>query len=119
MKINGQRVEPGETETRLSQIEGVTAAAVRSFTDSNGQTYLCGYYTAKEKLPDSFVREKLAEALPAYMIPRFILHLDTLPLNVNGKLDRNALPEPKAEDFAAEYRAPQTDEEKLVCKAFE
>ena len=119
VKINGQRVEPGETETRLSQIEGVTSAAVRSFTDSNGQTYLCGYYTAPEKLSDSFVRGKLGEALPAYMIPRFILHLDTLPLNENGKLDRNALPKPKAEDFAAEYRAPETAEEKLVCKAFE
>ncbi|MBR4555323.1 MAG: amino acid adenylation domain-containing protein [Ruminococcus sp.] len=119
VKINGQRVEPGETETRLSQIEGVSASAVRSFTDSNGQTFLCGYYTSPEKLSDSFIRDRLAETLPAYMIPRFIMHLEKLPLNENGKLDRKTLPEPRAEDFAAEYRAPQTEEEKLVCKAFE
>ena len=42
VKINGQRVELGETEARLSQIEGVSASAVRSFTDSSGQTFLCG-----------------------------------------------------------------------------
>lgn len=119
VKVNGQRVEMGEVEVVLSKVEGVTNAVVKSFTDDNGQTYICGYYTAKQRLSDRQIREELAKSLPSYMIPRFIVRVDEFPLTPNGKLDRNALAQPKPEDFAIEYRAAQSDEEKLVCKAFE
>ena len=119
VKVNGQRVEMGEVEVILSRIEGVTNAVVKSFTDDNGQTYICGYYTAQQKLSDKQIRAELAKSLPSYMIPRFIVKVDEFPLTPNGKLDRKALQAPKAEDFAIEYRAAQTEEEKLVCKAFE
>ena len=119
VKVNGQRVEMGEVEVVLSKGEGIDNAAVRSFTDDNGQTYICGYYTAKQRLSDRQIREELARSLPSYMIPRFIVRVDEFPLTPNGKLDRNALAQPKPEDFAIEYRAAQSDEEKLVCKAFE
>ncbi|MBO5575368.1 MAG: amino acid adenylation domain-containing protein [Ruminococcus sp.] len=119
VKVNGQRVEMGEVEVILSRIEGVTNAVVKSFTDDNGQTYICGYYTAPQKLSDKQIRAELAKSLPSYMIPRFIVKVDEFPLTPNGKLDRKALQAPKAEDFAIEYRAAQTEEEKLVCKAFE
>ena len=119
VKVNGQRVEMGEVEVVLSKIEGIDNAVVKSFTDDNGQTYICGYYTAQQKLSDKQIRGKLAKSLPSYMIPRFIVWVKEVALTPNGKLDRNALQAPKAEDFAIEYKAAQTDEEKLVCKAFE
>ena len=119
VKVNGQRVEMGEVEVSLSKIDGITNAVVKSFTDTDGQTYICGYYTGDNKLNDSFIRTELSKALPSYMMPRFIVHVDEFPLTPNGKLDRKALKEPKAEDFAVQYREPQTDEEKLVCQAFE
>ncbi len=119
VKVNGQRVEMGEVEVKLSKIDGINNAVVKSFTDDNGQTYICGYYTAQQKLSDKQIRAELAKTLPAYMIPRFIVRVDEFPMTPNGKLDRKALKAPKAEDFAAKYTAPQTDEEKLVCEAFE
>ncbi len=119
VKVNGQRVEMGEVEVRLSKVPGVENAAVAHFTDSNGQTYICGYYVSQQKLDDSFIRAELAKTLPDYMIPRFITALDKLPLTSNGKVDRKALKAPEAKDFAVQYRPPRTDAEKLVCKAFE
>lgn len=118
VKVNGQRVEMGEVEVKLSKIEGVKTAVVKSFTDANEQTYICGYYTAQTKLSDKQIRAELAKTLPSYMIPRFIVRIDEFPLTPNGKLDRKALKEPDAKDFVSEYKAPQTDEEKLVCSAF-
>ena len=119
VKVNGQRVEMGEVEVRLSKVKGIDNAVVKSFTDADGQTYICGYYISQQKLGDSFIRSELAKTLPGYMIPRFIVALDQLPLTPNGKIDRKALKAPEAKDFAVQYEPPRTDEEKLVCTAFE
>ena len=119
VKVNGQRVEMGEVEIKLSKVAGVSNAVVKSFIDDNNQTYICGYYTAQTKLSDKFIRAELAKSLPGYMIPRFIVKIDEFPLNPNGKLDRTALKEPDAKDFVAEYKPAQTEAEKLVCSAFE
>ena len=119
VKINGQRVEIGEVEVQLGKISGVAAAAVKAFTDSDGQTYLCGYFTAEKTLSDSDLRRALLGKLPSYMVPRFLVQIDEFPLTPNGKLDRQALREPDASDFRTEYAAPETDEERAVCAAFE
>lgn len=119
VKINGQRVEMGEVEVQLGKIEGVKTAVVKAFTDDNGQTYICGYFTAAKKLSDASIRRSLQTKFPPYMIPRFLVQIDEFPLTPNGKLDRKALKEPSAEDFKSEYVAPETDREKQVCAAFE
>ena len=119
VKINGQRVEMGEVEVQLGKIEGIKTAVVKAFTDDNGQTYICGYFTAGIKLSDSDIRRSLQKKFPPYMIPRFLVQIDEFPLTPNGKLDRKALKEPSASDFQSEYVAPQTDKEKQVCIAFE
>ncbi|MBR3537785.1 MAG: non-ribosomal peptide synthetase, partial [Eubacterium sp.] len=119
VKINGQRVEMGEVEVQMGKIRGIKTAVVKAFVDDNGQTYLCGYYTSDRSLSDAEIRTALSRKLPPYMIPRFLVHLDDLPMNQSGKLDRKALQAPSAEDFRSEYAAPGTEEEKTVCRAFE
>ncbi|WP_280496861.1 condensation domain-containing protein, partial [Nocardia farcinica] len=73
---------------------------------------------AAEDQPAVLARARAAahEALPAYMVPGALLALDEFPLNVSGKLDRAALPEPVFDGAA--YRAPVTPAERLVAAAF-
>ena len=119
VKINGQRVEMGEVEVQLGKIKGIKTAVVQAFTDDNGQTYICGYFTADSKISDADIRKSLLKKFPPYMVPRFLVQIDEFPLTPNGKLDRKALREPDASDFRSEYEAPVTDGEKQVCAAFE
>ncbi len=52
------------------------------------------------------------------MVPAFVIPLDKIPLNVNGKVDRRALPQPDVSSLKAEYAAPRNDAERIICEAF-
>ena len=64
------------------------------------------YYVAKNKLNEKEIVAHLNNKLPAYMIPNSLLCLEKLPLTINGKLDRKALPEPEFVN-KEKYTAPQ------------
>ncbi|MBQ9414564.1 MAG: amino acid adenylation domain-containing protein, partial [Clostridia bacterium] len=119
VKINGQRVEPGEVEAVIKKVEGIHDAAIKDFKNSYGQVYLVAYYVEKEPVDADEIKEAITEKLPSYMIPAFFVRLDKLPVNVNGKLDRSALVAPEAGAFKSEYAAPETDIQKALCSAFE
>lgn len=118
VKVNGQRVEMLEVERRLSAIDGIAAAAVRAWTDRNRQTYIAGYYQPNGEISEEQIRAALRKTLPDYMIPRFLVRMDALPKNINGKLDRRALPEPELDSYRAEYKAPANETERLLCESF-
>ncbi|MER7213609.1 phosphopantetheine-binding protein, partial [Streptosporangium sp. NPDC000239] len=56
--------------------------------------------------------------LPAYMVPTALVILDTLPLNHNGKVDRDALPAPVRGEAAEEEQGPRTEAEELVAEVW-
>lgn len=118
VKINGQRVETGEIEVRMSEIDGVDAAAVKAFENEYGQNYLAAYYTGTEISSDE-IKTHLQKTLPDYMIPLFFVKLNTFPLNASGKLDRQALLPPDASMNKSEYAAPENEIQELICNAFD
>ena len=116
IKLNGQRVEPGEIENVILKAHGVREAAVKDFKNESGQVYICAYFSGDTD-PDT-LKEEISQKLTSYMIPAFFVKLVELPKNANGKLDRLALKAPDVNEYKAEYAAPTTDEEKIVCEAF-
>ncbi len=119
VKINGQRVEPGEIEAQMKKMPGITQAVVKGFLNAYGQTYLCGWYACEGTVTEQEIRAFLSDRLASYMIPTFLLKLGAFPVNANGKLDRKALLAPDAALFKSAYEAPETELEAAICQGFE
>ncbi|MCB0941189.1 MAG: amino acid adenylation domain-containing protein, partial [Mycobacterium sp.] len=115
VKIRGYRIELGEIQTVLAGLDGVEQAAVIAREDRPGDKRLVGYVTGSAD-PNE-IRTRLGERLPAYMVPAAIVVMDALPLTVNGKLDRRALPAPEYQN-AAKYRAPQSAVEQVIADIY-
>ncbi|MEW9551898.1 amino acid adenylation domain-containing protein [Nonomuraea sp. NPDC050783] len=123
VKIRGMRVEPGEIEAALAALPGVRAAAVRAIEDGAGLR-LAGYVVPDgpegddggDAAPAEWER-LLRDTLPDHLIPRTWAVLDALPLNRSGKLDRNALPDPRAPESAG-HAEPEGAAELAVAAAW-
>ena len=112
VKIRGYRIELGELRAALAGLDGVEQAVVIAREDRPGDKRLVGYITGTAD--PAGVRRALAERLPAYTIPAAVVVLEALPLTVNGKLDKRALPAPEYQD-GDRYRAPATLTEEILA----
>ncbi|MDF1757735.1 MAG: amino acid adenylation domain-containing protein, partial [Legionellaceae bacterium] len=92
VKIRGYRIELGEIEKVLVNYPGVENAVVLSYDTPS--SYLAAYYVSPEALDEVLIREHLEKYLPSYMLPAWIVHMDSFPLTISGKLDRKSLPKP-------------------------
>ncbi|MGW7712520.1 phosphopantetheine-binding protein, partial [Streptomyces sp. NPDC054771] len=121
VKVRGFRIELGEIEAALLGQEGVAQAVVIVREDIPGDKRLTAYLVSTDgaAVDTSEVKAGVGSVLPDYMVPSAIVVLDALPLTVNGKLDRRALPAPDhTAALEVSYRAPRTEEERLACEAF-
>ncbi|MFF8279545.1 amino acid adenylation domain-containing protein [Streptomyces lateritius] len=123
VKIRGFRIELGDIESALAAHSGVrqAAAAVKEY---DGERELAAYVVLAEgaALDDAALRAHLATLLPAYMVPVAFQALPEFPMTVNGKLDRDALPTPRAAVAVADATtgpAPSRSlREELLCELF-
>ena len=126
VKIRGFRIEPGEIENHLLKHPHVKEAVVLAREDEGNEKYLTAYIvphsttktnatskTNKISLTNEF-RHHLSHRLPPYMIPSHFVFLDRVPLTPNGKLDRQALPQPMVETGKDFFASSGEVEEKLA-----
>ena len=96
LKVLGTRVEPAEIERELLRMDGVREAAVAVREGARGDGQVVAYVVADDSMTLGLasLRSILADVLPFAMLPTALVEIDALPLGVNGKVDRRALPEP-------------------------
>jgi amino acid adenylation domain-containing protein len=121
VKIRGNRIELSEIEARLNRYPEVKQSVVLAKESrvanntSPENKYLVAYYVANTKLNEADILNELAQNLPDYMLPTLLIHLDVIPLTVNGKLDRNKLPSPVLNEIN-DYEPPKSETEHLLVE---
>jgi amino acid adenylation domain-containing protein len=120
VKIRGFRIELGEIENALLESELINEALVLSYDASELGAQLVAYVVC-EKIDLSVLRDQLAKTLPEYMIPAIFMPLKEFPLTINGKVDRQALPEPKVDRslLTHEFIAPTSAIEVIIAKIWQ
>ena len=119
IKLRGFRIEPAEIEAALLAADDRVAQAVVIARDIQGRRQLIGYAVPRHAgAPPEIAALKahLAAALPAYMVPATIICLPSLPLNLNGKIDRAALPSPATRRGGGAQ--PRNSTETILCRLF-
>lgn len=117
IKINGYRVELSEIENTIlryidrccqnevsiepinkfqqaSDIYPIKQVVMNVISQNNNDKYLCAYFVAEQEILTNRLRSFLEDTLPYYMIPRYILQVDKMPINRSGKVERRLLPIP-------------------------
>ncbi|MGB3468224.1 MAG: condensation domain-containing protein, partial [Cyclobacteriaceae bacterium] len=106
VKIHGVRVELEGVRTMLYKIEGIKEVELVIYQNDNLNNELLCYYTGTELEADS-LRKMLSQSLPTSHLPSHNIWLEEFPLNLNGKVDRQALPRPDQIVGSASFEPPQ------------
>lgn len=120
VKIRGYRVELDDISNNILTYDGVDKCVVIDRVDENDKKYLCAYLTCKQKIDIAELKKYLVDILPHYMIPSYFIILDKIPLTINHKIDRKALPSPDLKDLelSSKYIAPTNKIERDLCNIF-
>ncbi|MBC7888347.1 MAG: amino acid adenylation domain-containing protein [Ferruginibacter sp.] len=110
VKIRGYRIELGEIEQVLQEMDAVKQAVVVAREDNNGARRLVGFVVPEGSIDRDAMQIYLQKKLPEYMVPALWVQLENIPLTSNGKINRNALPNPVAGDILSNaYEAPANE----------
>ncbi|MBE9913477.1 amino acid adenylation domain-containing protein [Paenibacillus donghaensis] len=119
VQIRGYRIELDEVESHLNACPEIAEAVVHPKPDHEGNLQLVAYYTLR--IPRSFAAEQLSTWLearvPIYMKPSAYIEMESIPWNLNGKLNTVALPDPvkAGERLSTVYDKPVTATEKQIA----
>jgi bacitracin synthase 1 len=123
VKIRGFRIELGEIENHLlAHPEVRDAVVVDQEKPGTQEKFLCAYFVPEKtgtKIQPEVLGEFLSLKLPDYMVPAYFIEITNIPLNPNGKVDRNALPGPDFEKTTLMYMAPRDETEKKLARLWE
>ena len=116
VKIRGFRIETKEIEAVIRSFGGVKDATVQAYDYESGGKYLAAFVVSDNAIDTEKLREFIKSQKPAYMIPAVIMQIEKVPLTVNQKVDRKALPKPELQ--RREYVAPLGKTEEDFCGIF-
>ncbi|OLP64677.1 Surfactin synthase subunit 1 [Bacillus pumilus] len=122
VKIRGYRIELEEVRRAIlddPKLQGlIQDVIVLPKETTERDQYICAYFMAKQEVDQRAIRSFLSERLPGYMVPRHLIQVDQFPLNLSGKLDIQALPNPEDqlldEQETVAIQAHNETEQKLV-----
>ncbi|WP_296891363.1 amino acid adenylation domain-containing protein, partial [uncultured Methanobrevibacter sp.] len=122
VKIRGNRVELSEIESVIREIDYVDDVTVQTIKHGSNNE-IVAYIVLKDEFDEDNLEDSIhahvSKHKPEYMVPSYVIQLDEIPLNVNGKVDKKALPEVDFDSLHAEYAAPTNKIEEDIANAFE
>jgi amino acid adenylation domain-containing protein len=120
VKLRGHRIELGEIEAHLREHDAIADCVVALRQDKDGDNQLVAYFTAGDgkSVTAGDLLDHLHVRVPDYMIPSHFVDLESMPLTANGKVDRNALPQPESGRPALrdDFVAPRNPLEEVIAK---
>lgn len=121
IKIRGFRIELGDIESAIMSYESVQNVIVvlRNEDDKGERSVLCAYIVANSPINSQHLKSFIARKLPDYMLPRYYVQIPQIPLNLNGKVDEAALPQPLTDDKNEVIPQETNIKEKILIDAFE
>ncbi|MCL1990154.1 MAG: amino acid adenylation domain-containing protein [Defluviitaleaceae bacterium] len=117
VKIRGHRIELTEIESTIRKVEEVVDVVAIVREDNNGEKAIYAYFTATGDLGVKAIRDDLQKELPVYMMPSYMKQIDEIPITVNGKLDKKALPNIETRSKGV-YIAPRNGPEEILYHLF-
>ena len=118
IKIHGCRIEPTEIEQVLKQKINIEDAVV-IVREVQGKRFLSAYYVSRNNISQEDLKFYMSSHLPTYMIPAYFTRIEKIPLTSSGKIDKFALPEPKAIFAQNKYVEPSNSLEKQLVEVWE
>ncbi len=117
VKVRGFRIELAEVEGAVRGYPGIKDATVKAFDDPAGGKSITAYVVSDSQVDFRGLADFIRSSKPPYMVPAHFVQLDSIPMTVNGKVDRRKLPEPSSEPRKA-GREPSGPTETKLCEIF-
>jgi amino acid adenylation domain-containing protein len=119
VKIRGFRIELEEIENQLLKHKDIKEVVILAFDNQEGDKYLAAYVVFRPSISliedkTKKLREYLSGKLPDFMVPSFFTAVEKIPLTLNGKVDRSALPKPGS-TASDSYIPPRNETEKKLA----
>ncbi|WP_343691143.1 amino acid adenylation domain-containing protein [Chitinophaga sp.] len=121
IKIRGNRIEPGEIEYAMQQLDGIYESVVLAQKDRTSGWQICAFYRGKKAYPVDIIRQRLLFYLPDYMIPAVFVQVEEWPMTASGKINRKALvvPDDYLQAGGNDYVAPVNETESRICNIWQ
>lgn len=102
VKIRGFRIELKEVEGKIREFDGIKDVTVQAFDAEGGGKFIAAYIVADSQIDIESLNAFIMEEKPPYMVPAVTMQIEKIPLNVNQKVDKKALPKPEVKSVAVE-----------------